>query len=357
MNYKYFVSSVLLLIYGLANPQVLRSQSRPQFPPPDFILRSDFDNGKAHTEFFGKMGKDGKAIGSGFTVYGDPNLLIQLTSLSFSRDGSLLAVGSTPNIVDIWDVTRRIRLQSFYGGSTVALSSDGSRLATNGLAIWDTKTGRVIRRIKWEDGTNQPGVQRTVNKLHFSPSGTMLSVTSNGSDVMIYDVESGKKMATLADTRDGQFSSDGLIFVGANNQVLTVWKVDGWKSLHTFTAGPDYVTSVAIAPNRGTVLIGGPHGTKMVDLSNGAVVAQFGGGYVSSVSYVADGTAAIISDANGKSIWNFKGQEECADTKLESSEALLSPGDRWLVVGAQHQRDVLLWKGESLKATCPSLLK
>jgi hypothetical protein len=133
--------------------------------------------------------------------------------------------------------------------------------------------------------------------------------------------------------------------------------VNGWKPLHVFPAGPYYVTTTAIAPDMKSVAIGGPHGTKIVDLDNGAVIAQFGDGYVSSVSYVADGTAVMVSDAKGKGIWNFKGQAECAETKLESGEALLSPGDRWLVVGAQHQRDVLLWKGESLKSACPSLLK
>jgi WD40 repeat protein len=331
----------------------LLSQSPLQFPAPDFVLRSDFDEGKARTEFSLKKDKDGKATGTGFTVYGDPNLLIQLSSLSFSGDGSLLAVGSTPNIVDIWDVPHRIRLQSFAGGSTVALNSDGSLVATNGLAIWDTKTGKVIRRIKWEDGTNQPGVQRTVNKLHFSPSGTMLSVTSNGSDVIIYDLKSGQKMATLTETRDGQFSSDGSIFVGANYQVLTVWKVDGWKPLHVFPAGPDYVTAVAIAPDKGTVLVGGPNGTKLIDLNNGTVLAQFGDSYVSSVSYLADGSAAVIRDSK-LALWNFKGQAGCTDTKLEARDALLSPGGEWLVGGAQHQRDVLLWKGKSIKTACSS---
>lgn len=356
MNSKYLASFVPLLLSCFISPQLLISQLSSRFPPPDFVLHSDFDRGKAHTEFSVKQDKGGKAEGAGFTVYGDSNLLIQLTSLSFSGDGSLLAVGSTPSFVDIWDVARRIRLQSFSGGSIVALNGDGSRLATNGIAIWDTKSGKVLRRIKWEETTNEPGVQRTVKNLHFSPSGAMISVTSNGSDVVVYDVKSGEKLATLTDTRDGQFSSDGSIFVGANHRVLTVWQVDGWKPLHTFPAGPDYVTAIAVAPDKSTVLIGGPHGTKLINLNNGALLGQFGTGYVSSVSYLANGSAAVIRDSK-LALWNFNGQAGCIDDKVEARYALLSPGDEWLVGGAQHQRDVLLWRGESIKTACLPLKK
>jgi WD40 repeat protein len=342
------VRIVLILFWGLGSTQMVISQSPPQFPAPDFVLRSDFDKGKGHTEVSFNEDKNGKATGN-FAVYGDPNLSIQLESLSFSADGSMLAVGSTPNIVDLWDLPNHTRLKSFVAGSSVALSPNGAMLATDGIAIWDTKTSKQLRRIVWTGDT--------IKRLYFSPSGALLSVTSNGADDMIYDVQSGRKLETLLHTREGQFSSDGSIFVGANRETLTVWQVDGWKPLHVFPTGPYYVTTTAISPDKKTVVIGGPHGTKIVDLSNGALITQFGDGYVSSVSFVADGAAVMVSDAKGKGIWNFKGQAECSDTKLESGVALLSPGDRWLVMGAQHQRDVLLWKGESLKTACPSLLK
>lgn len=335
--------------------QTLHSQV--EFPPSDFVLHSDFDKTKGHTEFTLKEDKDGKGTGGGFVVYGDPNLLIQLTSFSFSGDGSLLAVGSTPSFVDIWDVQHRTRLKSFRGGSTVGLSSDGSLLATSGIAIWDTSTGKIIRHIEWEETTNQPGVQRTVKKLSFSPSGAFLSVTSNGSGVTIFGVQSGKKITTLLDAQDGQFSSDGSIYVGANYKTLTIWQVDGWKRLHVFPAGPDYITALAIAPDKKTAIIGGPHGAKIVDLGNGGVIARFGTGYVNSVSYLANGSEVMVGDQKGQGLWNIRGQEECADTELESGVALLSPGDKWFVVGAQHQRDVLLWKGESLLGTCHALSK
>ena len=45
---------------------------------------------------------------------------IEVSSLSFSRDGKLLAVGSTPGIVDLWDVENNKKLRSFQGGSSVS---------------------------------------------------------------------------------------------------------------------------------------------------------------------------------------------------------------------------------------------
>jgi WD40 repeat protein len=138
------IGRIVLLILGFGSTQVLISQSPLQFPAPDFVLRGDFDKGEGHTEVDVQKDKNGKEA-VGFKAYGDPNLLIQLESLSFSADGSMLAVGSTPNIVDIWDVPHQMRLRSFAGGSSVALSPNGTLLATDGITIWDTKTGKQLR--------------------------------------------------------------------------------------------------------------------------------------------------------------------------------------------------------------------
>jgi WD40 repeat protein len=145
VNIRGIVCVVLVSIWGFGSTQMVISQSASQFPAPDFVLRSDFDKGKGDTEISVKEDKNGKTTGN-VVVYGDPNLSIQLESLSFSADGSMLAVGSTPNIVDLWDVPNHARLKSFVAGSSVALSPNGAMLATDGITIWDTKTGKELRR-------------------------------------------------------------------------------------------------------------------------------------------------------------------------------------------------------------------
>jgi WD40 repeat protein len=46
---------------------------------------------------------------SAFAIYGGASV-IQVESLSFSGDGKILAVGSRPGRVDVWDVEKRTKL-------------------------------------------------------------------------------------------------------------------------------------------------------------------------------------------------------------------------------------------------------
>src|ERR1700733_9050015 len=80
------------------------------FPESDFILHDDGLKPQKGGVVLGPMKSDGKGgtVGS-FAVYGGPSL-IQVGSLGFSEDGKLLAVGSTPGRVDLWDVEKRTKL-------------------------------------------------------------------------------------------------------------------------------------------------------------------------------------------------------------------------------------------------------
>jgi WD40 repeat protein len=75
--------------------------------------------------------------------------MIEVSSLSFSADGKVLAVGSTPGIVDVWNVETKQKLRAFKGGTAVALSPDAQILEKdgNGIEIIDMSSGKVKRAI------------------------------------------------------------------------------------------------------------------------------------------------------------------------------------------------------------------
>jgi WD40 repeat protein len=203
------------------------------FPEPDFILRDKDLKPQKGGVVLGPMESDGKGGAKGsFAVYGG-SLLIQVGSLSFSGDGKVLAVGSTPGRVDIWDVERQAKLLTLTGGSTLALSLDGRLLAKdgNGIEICDTKTGRLIKRIPWSLTTSTPGVRRTVKQLHFNASGSLMLVSSNGENDLVFDVSSGQLVATLTSTQQGQFLRDGAFVVGGNAKHLIEWNTKGWTKV------------------------------------------------------------------------------------------------------------------------------
>ncbi len=162
-------------MWELADSEALKS-----FPDTDFLLHYDNMNQGKSGVVLGPLESDGKGGTKGtFAVYGDSSL-IQGSSLSFSADGKLLAVCSTPNRVDIWNVESRTMLRSFTTGTTVALTADGHLLATdgNGIELWDVSSGKMQKRIP-RTLTRPEG---TVNNFVFNPAGTLLDVTVNGDD-------------------------------------------------------------------------------------------------------------------------------------------------------------------------------
>ncbi|HEU4479750.1 MAG TPA: WD40 repeat domain-containing protein, partial [Pyrinomonadaceae bacterium] len=75
-----------------------------------------------------------------------------ISKVAFSRDGKLLASGSTDNTIRIWDVATRSALQTLTGHTasieSIDFTSDGRLLASasddGSTFLWDTKTGEHL---------------------------------------------------------------------------------------------------------------------------------------------------------------------------------------------------------------------
>lgn len=163
---------------------------------------------------------DGKGGSKGsFAIYGG-GLPREVSSLSFSGDGKFLAVGSTPGIVDLWDVEGKKKLFSLEGGTAVGLSLDGRTLAIDGkgIELYDVASRalklRIPRTLKRPDNV--------VDNLAFNADGSLLVVTANGDEDTVFDVSSGRLVTTLQNTQHSQFSRDGSLLVGGNAKHLIV---------------------------------------------------------------------------------------------------------------------------------------
>jgi len=325
------------------------------FPEPDFILRDkDLKPQKAGV-VLGPMESDGKGGAKGsFAVYGGSSL-IQVGSLSFSGDGKVLAVGSTPGRVDIWDVERQAKLLTLTGGSTLALSPDGRLLAKdgNGIEICDTKTGRLIKRIPWSLTTSTPGVQRTIKQLHFNASGSLLLASSNGENDLVFDVSSGQLVATLTSTQQGQFLRDGTFVVGGNAKHLIEWNTKGWTKVSDVPNGPDYVTQVVAFPEKDLAVVGGPKNARLVHLSSGEEVARVGPGYTNFAAFSEDGALIFTYSSGGFGVWDTTGKQYCYKEDLGNGTVALSADGRWLAAAMVNGgTSVAIWNLKSALGVC-----
>jgi WD40 repeat protein len=321
--------------------------SQKSFPKPDFVLHDITRKEEKPSVVLVPMKTDsaGKTTGS-FAVY-DGSSLIHVSSLSFSSDGKLLAVGSTPNIVDIWDVENRTKLRSLNAGTAVALTPDGRILATDGkgIQLFDVSSGKLQKTISWTGGT--------IWRLSFDNSGTRLLVRANGEVDTVFDTNSGQRLAALTNTQEAQFSRDGSLVIGGNAKHIVEWSTKDWSQVRDLPNDPDYVTRFAVYPENDLIVVGGSKSVRLVRLSSGEEIASLGGGYTNFAAFSESGSLIFTYPSSGFAIWDTTGKRLCGTLDLGNGTVALSANDRWLAAAPVNGiTDVMVWNVKALLSAC-----
>jgi WD40 repeat protein len=250
-----------------------------------------------------------------------------ISQVVFSHDGSLLATGTGRGLIRIWDVaTRRLVRNVTFAANVgkVAFSSDGKLLACGTwdghCRLWDLAQGKEVRRLRNEpagnyslyaifaphggplavwgyedrsirlfdaDGSKEirrfkaeraekvepPNVWGWVNSIYasFSPDGKILAVFRDAGRIELWEVESGKKLYTLACGRSHKpsflsFSPDGTKLASAGGDLwagdhrVRVWDVTRGKEVLPFAGHSSPISSVALSPDGNTVATAGQDG-------------------------------------------------------------------------------------------------
>jgi WD40 repeat protein len=234
------------------------------------------------------LAPDGKTFAAGFyhgrpviadvatgkvlrTCQGPP---LFLDSLAFTGDGRhLLGTGWTGKQLHAWDAATGAALPALGklpqgGAKHLALSPDGSRLATAGMdqvvRLWDVpgrkQTGQLtgmrgpVMAVSWSpDGREVAAVSA---EGHFSFGGG-----TPDPHVRIWDVASGKERLALAGPKDGSWcvawSSDGqLLAAGGEDNVTRVWERATGEECFTLAGHAGPVTALAFTPDGKRLLSG-----------------------------------------------------------------------------------------------------
>ena len=215
-------------------------------------------------------------------------------SISFSRDGRLMASGSDDGTVKLWQVAGGRELRTLKGHAravwSVSFSPDGRTLVSGGddgaVKLWDPLTGRLIwtADVPWgnsvffsPDGRtlvsgSQDGTVRLWNsatggllKTMSSPNGKMRGVflTSDGRELVsdngtIWDFATGRVLVSLTlyppndgDTRHGMnVSPDGHTFAeGGHDGVVRIRDITTGRELRTLLGHKGPIISIAFSPN------------------------------------------------------------------------------------------------------------
>lgn len=208
-----------------------------------------------------------------------------VSSVSFAPGGRFLAsaggkYGERDGEVKLWDLNTRkensvLRGHHPYGVSAVAWSADGTTLASGSygaplkpgeVKLWDARTGRELSSVK--------APTTGVHSLAFSPDATMVAVGyGNRRKVGLLDLTKGQRLSDLG-THSGHiaslaFGSKGILASGSSKSgEVTIWDTASRTELTTlmpFLAGP-YLqrgTRVAISPD-GAILAAAGEGERLI---------------------------------------------------------------------------------------------
>jgi WD40 repeat protein len=162
----------------------------------------------------------------------------QVSSLQFSSDGALLAVGGNRGLVRIWSIpSGKLKHEMKVGESVnaLAISPDRSLLAlAPGDApaqLWDLTIGARI--------TELPAKFAGSSALDFSPDGQWLASADADTEIRIYESHTGAIRASsgdfLLETFAIAFSPDSkYLYAGGADKTISVIDVASGKVVRTF---------------------------------------------------------------------------------------------------------------------------
>jgi len=203
--------------------------------------------------------------------------------VAFSPDGKTLAAAGESGkndrkgVVTLWDVdTHKQKLDlTGYSGSIfcVTFSRDrklvaagGGHFASNGQAgagevtIWDATTGKEKATLKAGEGEGEgDAFIELVMSLAFSPDGKTLALAGIYGNVVLWDLRTGKRTATLQrfnpkgkedDINSAYsvvFTPDGNLLIGGTLHGLKFWDVSRGKQVDSLKPAAAAVWSVALS--------------------------------------------------------------------------------------------------------------
>jgi len=238
-----------------------------------------------------------------------------ISSVAFSPNGELLAIGDTKNKISIRQVADGQQLLIFQGHTSwvqsVAFSPDGQILASGSedqtVKLWNILTDQYINTLQ--------GHTDSVLAVTFSPNGQILASGSKDKTVKIWDVSTGQCLKTLQEHTDWitsvAFSFNGQTLASSSeDQTVKVWDVRTGQCSMTLPEHTSSVRSITFSPDAQTLASSSVDRTvKLWDVRTGQCSMTLPGhtSSVHSITFSPDGqTLASGSADRTVKVWDVR---------------------------------------------------
>jgi WD40 repeat protein len=290
-----------------------------------------------------------------------------ITSLSFSRDGSLLAIGTKADELTVWDIARRQLIfcaePSSDNPRRVAFSPRSDVLAysdSTNVVLWDSRTRAEIRRLP---------VNAQVRDLEFTQEGRLFTASPGvAQGIMLWDVDAGTVMSKFGGSAPGyrfgkvfSVSSDGHSFAQAYAyHNVRIVDTASSSNLWHFEATDETLTGVALSPDGQTLATGSAYSEGIIKLWNVPThqfIGQLEGSrhWIQWLRFLPDGKTLVSSDGSIR-LWDISTRQPLKSLRGYAADAFCfatSSDGRWLATGGWSGQ-VCLWDTSSSTTRLPA---
>ncbi|MEQ9001208.1 MAG: AAA family ATPase [Coleofasciculus sp. B1-GNL1-01] len=275
-----------------------------------------------------------------------------VTSISFSPNGKTLASASGDGIIKIWRLDGS-EVQTFQGHRERIISITFS--PSEQILASSSSDGTVKL---WSVNDYQPQVLHEyhdlVYDLSFSPDGHTLACASEDGTVKLWYLDSNKLPIAQGSSErvsSVRFNPNGQILVSASlDGTVKLWRVNGTElqKLITFQAHRDWVTRVSFSPNGQTLASASEDGTVKLWSLNGDELQTFRGhaDKVTSVSFSPDGQTLASSGGEGTvKLWCLRGNQlKVLPGHANKVTSVSFSPDSQTLASADEKGSVKLWR-------------
>lgn len=236
--------------------------------------------------------------------------IIGVTSVAVSRDGRYALSGHcdrkefmhcSKGSMKLWEISTGTNVYTFtepyHAAMSVAFSPDGRLALSSAPSLWDTTSGKQLRKFNYESAA----------ALAFSADGRFALTGSNSSlgTLMLWDMPSANKIRefaagspiiTVALSPDGRFALSG---TRNYDYKAKLWDVATGRLVREFTAR-SWNNSVTFSPDGRYVLAGNQDSSLTLwQTDTGQEVRRFGG---QRLGWGASGVLSAVFSSDGKLI-------------------------------------------------------
>ncbi|MFQ5978620.1 MAG: WD40 repeat domain-containing protein [Candidatus Heimdallarchaeota archaeon] len=275
------------------------------------------------------------------------------STLAFSPDGAKLATGLAHGAIGLWYLDGRewIWGKDESGTNEVTFSPDGTLLAVG----TDDNLARLRNVVAVQQVENLYGHTGAVQSVAFAPDGSLLASSGWDETIRLWNTTDGTGWQTLSGYNDSvhsvAFSPDGsLLASGQGDSTIQLWNVTNGTILRELSGGHRWgITSVAFSPSGATLASSGwDWNIRFWNVTTGAPIrVLFETSSVLSIAYHPSDERILVSGSEDGSIafWDIPNRynyELLQDHSGEVFSVAFSHDGRHLASGGED-RMIRLW--------------